>query len=169
MLQGNLLRGHTKSCGCWNLEQAVTNNTTHGLFGTMIFNEWQGIKQRTGNPNHPDWLRYGGRGITFWPAWSASCESFRAGVLAECGRLPGPGESIDRIDNSRGYVPGNIRIATAKKQARNRRSNRPITFNGETLLLVEWSERTGIAHSTIISRLDRYGWSITRALTTPVR
>ncbi len=44
-----------------------------------------------------------------------------------------------------------------------------ITHNGETLYLVEWSERTGIPHKTLAYRLFVSKWTVARALETPVR
>lgn len=131
----------------------------------MLYNEWAQIKRRCRDPRcgSQKWRYYGGRGIDILDEWYNSFEAFRAGVLAECGREPGEGESLDRVNNSKGYVPGNLRIADAKIQARNRRNNRLVTFNGETLCVAAWAERTGIPAQTILWRLNA-GWSDGRAL-----
>lgn len=47
-------------------------------------------------------------------------------------------------------------------------NKKEITYNGETLSKVEWSERTGISAEVISNRL-RKGWTIEDALTIPVR
>lgn len=49
--------------------------------------------------------------------------------------------SIDRIDNNRGYEPGNLRWADDVTQARNTRGNVKVTYAGETLCLKEFVER----------------------------
>jgi hypothetical protein len=41
-----------------------------------------------------------------------------------------------------------------------------LTWNGETLTLVEWSQRTGIQVETLLQRC-RKGWSAEQVLTTP--
>jgi hypothetical protein len=41
-----------------------------------------------------------------------------------------------------------------------------LTWNGETLTLVEWSQRTGIRVRTLLERC-RKGWSVEQVLTTP--
>jgi hypothetical protein len=35
------------------------------------------------------------------------------------------------------------------------------------LLLVEWAERLGITPSGLSMRMDKYGWSVEKALDTP--
>ena len=41
-----------------------------------------------------------------------------------------------------------------------------LTWDGETLTLVEWSQRTGIRVRTLLQRC-RKGWSVEQVLTTP--
>ena len=77
--------------------------------------------------------------------------------------------TIDRIDNDKGYSPDNCRWVTVKTQNRNARSNHLITFEGETHTLIEWCEIKGITRAALNNRINKYGWSINKALTTPVR
>jgi len=88
--------------------------------------------------------------------------------------------SIDRINNNGHYSCGhcddcirngwvmNCRWATMVEQARNTRRSRYLTLNGETKLLMDWAEKTGISDKTVRTRL-RAGWSVERALTTPTK
>jgi len=89
--------------------------------------------------------------------------------LEHVGRRPSPNHSLDRIDNSGGYAPGNVRWATWSQQHRNRRNNRMLEIDGEDLCLVEWSERSGVDPRTIVARLDVMGWDVKRAVFQPPR
>ncbi len=120
--------------------------------------------KRCGNPNTKQYADYGGRGITVCERWKTSFENF----LADMGVKPSPTHSIDRFPNNDGnYEPGNCRWATRAEQCLNRRNNRLISHNNETLPLTVWSDRMGIKREVIADRLNR-GWSVFDALTTPL-
>lgn len=108
---------------------------------------------------------YGGRGLTVHPAW---VESFAA-FLADVGPAPSAAHTLHRIKNDRGYEPGNVAWATKTEQARCRRSNRLLTFQGVTRTVAEWSEVTGISETALNQRLNVYHWPVERALTEPSR
>jgi len=122
------------------------------------------MRSRCNNPNDQSYPRYGGRGISVCERW----DRFEV-FLADMGKRPAPGYSLDRTDNNGNYEPGNCHWATKTDQARNRRSNRRLTHDGRTMTLAEWAHAVALNQNTISRRIDRLGWSVARALTTPVR
>ena len=109
--------GHSKSCGCLKLEKAATQgrlSVTHGMSKTPEWDAYVHAEQRCTNPKDKGWKNYGGRGIKFL---FSSFEKF----YKELGCRP-KGKSLDRKNNNGNYEPGNVRWATSKQQANNRRS-----------------------------------------------
>lgn len=154
-----LRNGGSKSCGC--------SRATHGQSNTATYHLWSNIKNRCLNPNNIAWKDYGGRGIKMHEPWVYDFSSWKEYIEA----LPYYEEqsrSIDRIDNTKGYEPGNLRWATKTEQANNKRDNTYVTFRSETHTISEWSVITGITASAIGNRL-RKGWTTEIALTTPIR
>jgi hypothetical protein len=160
VLVNSLKCGESKSCGC----QRKTR-LTHGKSGTPEYLVWLRMKQRCYDPNATRFEDWGGRGNKVCSRWKHSFPNF----LKDMGAKPTSKHSLDRLDNAQDYSLENCRWATPKEQARNSRHNRYLTHDGLTLILQEWSERTGIASSTIRQRIDFCGWSVEKALTTPVR
>ena len=123
---------------------------------------WRDMLRRCHDPQHGSFHRYGARGIRVCDRWRSDFAVF----LADIGPRPPGGYSLDRIDNAKGYEPGNVRWATTKQQMRNQRGNRLLTIGAETLCLIEWSERSGIDPRTLDGRLRR-GWPTERAVFAP--
>lgn len=121
---------------------------------------------RCGRPSHRDYPRYGGRGICVAPEWIGA-DGFD-NFLSHLGTRPGALYSLDRIDNDRGYEPGNVRWATALQQQNNTCRNRHLTVNGCTRTLSQWSASAGISHASLRARI-RTGWDLETAVTAPPR
>jgi hypothetical protein len=136
--------------------------------GTPIYAIWGQLVYRCTNPQAPEYEGYGARGITCCPEWRDSFEAFHAHV-SQLDHYGEKGYSLDRINNDRGYEPGNVRWATWKEQGRNRRTNHLITYNGTTLTIVEWAERLGIDSRTLYARVTWMKWDVERAFTTSVQ
>lgn len=151
----DLKRGKVVSCGCWNQEK----RTKHGMASSRIYSIWRVMLDRCKNPNNPSYADYGGRGIAVSEEWK-DFETF----YADMGSRP-KGYSLDRIDNDKGYSKDNCKWSTYRDQLNNRRNNRMLEFRGEVKTFGEWAVVTGIGWHTIRSRIDRYGWSVERALT----
>lgn len=138
----------------------------HGLTGSSEYRIWASIKQRATDRAKGDTRRYYfGRGIVLCEEWSQSFAAF----LEHVGPRPSPSHSIDRIDNEKGYEPGNVRWATPCEQGRNTRRNKLLTLGGKTMSLTEWADRLGINQTTIRMRLQTPGWTVEQALAVPVR
>lgn len=167
VLASNLKQGHSLSCGCLVAETTRARSTTHGysVAGgiTKEYLTWQRIKGRCHNPKNHKFPDYGGRGIIVDPSWIDDFPAF----LAHVGPCPSTSHSIDRIENDGNYEPGNVRWATRKTQANNKRNNRLLFHNGQTLNATQWAEKTNIPASSIIRRLN-LGWSDEKTLTTPI-
>jgi hypothetical protein len=155
--------GRTKSCGCYHLKCASARNWKHGLTGTPMHNLWGSMISRCENPKHEAYENYGGRGIKVCERWH-DFVNFNKDV----GPRPSPSHSLDRIDNSGNYEPGNCRWATTRQQCRNTRVNRMLTFKGRTLCVISWAEEVNKPVNAIYCRLDR-GWTTEDALTRPLR
>lgn len=165
LLQPSLHRG--RSCGCLKREKLQQRMTKHGKASTPLHNVWIAMKQRCNNPRNANWHKYGARGIAVCERWQNSFENFAADVGYPPDATLGKW-SLDRIDNNRGYEPGNVRWATPLQQASNTRTVSRLTLRGVTRTRHEWAELIGISSQVISHRLRR-GWTTEQALLTPLR
>lgn len=122
---------------------------------------WGEMIQRCRNPKNKAFKNYGARGIAVCERWW-SFTNFRE----DMGPQP-RGGLLERVDNDRGYSPGNCRWASRQEQNSNRRNCIYVTRNGERVTLKEASRRAGLRYRQVHKRISEYGWTVHRALNTP--
>ncbi len=158
----------------------MSGKPSHGLSRSVEYRAWQTMRLRCHVPTNPAFKDYGARGITVCTRWLRDPRAF----LADVGAKPAPHYEIDRIDNDGGYWcgrpecsecgpagrPCNVRWATRSQNCRNRRSNKMVTYRGETKPLTEWIEALGLApHAAAIQARFRDGWGVDDAFERPLR
>ena len=115
-----------------------------------FYRRWTDMRYRCSNPRHAQYGDYGGRGITVCDRW----QEFAA-FYEDMYSTYQTGVHIDRIDNNAGYSPENCRWATAKQNARNKRSNRWVETPDGPMVLAEAAEKYGIRPDTLWHRIQR--------------
>jgi len=139
---------NVRGCGC--------RATKHGLTDSAEYGIWCGIKARCFNPNNAAYENYGGRGISLHPEWIDDFQSFYDHV----GRRENPEDTLDRIDNEKGYIPGNLQWASRGVQAINRRGTINFIANRETYNLVEFANDVGVRPNWLYHQVRQQGKSL---------
>lgn len=153
----SVITGHTKSCGCLRLDNALA----HGKSKTPEYKAWYNMKRRCYNPG----LRHSCYdGVEVCDRWMRSFENF----YKDMGDKPSDKHSLDRIDTNGNYEPSNCRWATAKEQVRNRNITKYFYHNGAMVTISDLSYTCGIKQNVLRARIVDLGWSIERAITTRV-
>lgn len=169
VLGTNLQRGLTKSCGCYRRDYWREAKTKYPKRSKRLSRIYTSMKDRCYKETDLAYSYYGGRGIKVCDEWRSDPGTFYAWAYSTGYNDDAPrGEcTLDRIDVNGDYFPNNCRWISSKEQARNRRSNRVLSYKGEKHCLVEWAEICGIRYSVLRNRVHS-GWSIERALSEPV-
>lgn len=156
-----LTAGRTKSCGCIGRLSAHRVRHGHARNGkqTRIYWIWLDMIERCERPRHAAFADYGGRGIKVCTRWRQDFRTF----LADVGERPSPQHTLDRRNVDGDYEPDNVRWATRKEQARNKRNNLIVVFRGRAMSLAEAVEISGVNYHTAYNRLHD-GCSVEEAL-----
>lgn len=180
LISANALQGNrTKSCGCWSKDFPPA--VMHGLCDTPEAKSYYHMRDRCTNASHPFFDDYGGRGITICDRWlNGTSIKYGLACFVEDMGTKQPRQSIDRIDNDKGYWCGhcgecvalnrtaNCRWSNPMEQANNTRRNIILTWNGHSQTMAEWGRTIGISNRTLWQRL-KSGWDVEKTLTTPIR
>lgn len=129
---------------------------------TKCYRAWLAMRKRCRSEGHPDYHRYGGRGINICAEWDDYENFYRwsleNGIADDL--------TIDRIDNNGNYEPSNCRWTTWDVQKKNNNYEHRIEFNGMCNSIRGWARHLGVRDSTLHYRLKH--WTLERALTTGV-
>lgn len=145
--------GHTKSCGCLKEKHGKTSSGAH--------NSWISMKKRVRYEKTNCHEIY--KNVEIHPEWEHDFNAF----YAYMGDRP-EGFSLDRIDNEKGYVPENVRWASAKTQANNKTNSKRVMFNGEPITYAQAAAILGCDQSAVAWR-RKNGWSDEKIMSTPRR
>lgn len=134
----------------------------HGFCGRTErapeYDAWRAISRRCNNPNDRAFHNYGGRGIRI-------CDDWRKDFLAffnHIGPRPSKLHTLERINNDGHYEPGNVRWATRREQAFNRRSNRYIAIEEIDYTPQQLAKQLGIKVNSLYWRMRH--WPMSRVL-----
>jgi hypothetical protein len=169
-----LRNGAIKSCGCGQREGVAAANTLHGCSNRKArllaaeYNTWANMKARCLRSTHPQYDKYGGRGIKVCDRWLEPDGRGFMNFLEDMGPKPSTKHSIDRIDVNGHYEPSNCRWATDKEQANNKTKSQLFYVNGYWKTLSEWCTYLNLPYNTVRSRVKKLGWTVEDALTTPI-
>ena len=108
------------------------------------------------------------RGIRVCDEWS-SFDAFALYIESHVGIPDFESQrwTLDRIENDKGYEPGNVRWATYKDNLRNRRVNRTVQWQGRAITIAELADLCGQPYGLLMDRIARRGWAPEKAVATP--
>ena len=166
----NLTYGYTKSCGCGVAERNKKIFTKHGARAKenekteRLYGIWKNMNCRCSKSlsrSNPIYNRYIGRGITVCDEWKHNYLAFKEWALSN-----GYEEhlTIDRINNDGNYEPSNCRWITIQEQARNRRTNVFLEYDGKKYVLKDLAKLFGIDRNTLKYHLFVKGRTIEETL-----
>lgn len=161
-----LISGFTLSCGCLSKEAAAESGKmrrTHYASKTSEYMIWASMVQRCRNSKAKAYHFYGGKGIDVCDAW-LKFENF----IADMGTKPFIKASLERVDNQKGYEPGNVIWADQEAQANNKCSSVRVLYNEKLWTLKELAEISVVSLGTLRSRIYQHKWTPEQAVTTPV-
>lgn len=126
-LIGNVRSGHTKSCGCLNVESIRNRSITHGKSRTPLYAIYNTMMARCYNKNNEKYSNYGGRGIDVCKEWRDDFDIFYYFSVEKGWNC---WLQLDRIDNDKGYSPENCRFVQNVSNANNKKRLRKDNTTG---------------------------------------
>lgn len=122
-----------------------------------LYHLYCGMKQRCYSPRNPSYKFYSSKGITVCDEWLNDFYAFKKWALSNGYDYTKSRkeQSIDRIDNSKGYFPSNCRFVSHSENCKNTSRNIWIEYGGKKQVLNDWSIELGIPFDTLKKRLKK--------------
>lgn len=174
VLNFSLRAGRSQSCGSASCRSPMPAharsaigdaNRTHGMTGTPEYQAWRAAIDRCERKANKAYDRYGGRGIAVCSEWRESFEAF----YRDMGPRPSRRHTLERVDNSEGYGPGNCEWREWEPQNRNRRNTVMVEWRGMTVPLAKIAARAKIDYGNLYRRVFQLGWDIEKAIQRPLK
>lgn len=165
------------SCGCFNAERIKANppHTTHGLNSHPLWDVYRAIIDRCTRPSCNRYKNYGAKGVIICPEWKGNYPAFYEWAInngwKEGLQLDKDIKYKEKHGTNTGmiYSPEYCSFITSKENNRNRTTSVFAEYNGQRKTLAEWAEEYGVSQQTLGKRINEYGYSIEKALTTPIK
>jgi len=156
----HLVRLRVRSCGC------LSGDKSGDAGKKGLYNTWRAMKNRC-KPEYFNSKIYHKKGISVCDEWGGSYLAFKKWALNNGYKT---GLHIDRINNSKGYHPGNCHFVTNMVNANNRDDTFYVNYKGRKIALMLLLREIGkIKHAPAIrSRISR-GWNHEKAIDTEIR
>ncbi len=116
---------------------------------------WAMMIEKCHNPKCRQFPNYGGKNIHVCDQWRGPGGFQR--FLADVREQPRPGTGLRRVDESRGFEPGNVEWCDS-------RGRKLLSHEGRTMSVAAWARERKMKDSTLRARL-RKGWTTEGALT----
>lgn len=165
------------SCGCVKVARNVELQTTHGYSKHPLHTAWQAMKQRCYNQNHPEYLRYGAKGVLVCDAWKDDAAAFISWALTngwEKGKHLDKDIASDATGVTRVYGPDTCQFITNKKNVSysasrtNHLHNKRIRITPEHVIAIKQLYKSGQMHQyELATKFSVSQASIWRALQEP--
>ena len=159
----NSIERGSRYCDTCNKYNVAKSKEKFIIKDRRLYRIWKAMNHRCHNPTDPNYVDYGGRGISVCEEWrDTSSEGFN-NFYKDVGMYPTTKHSIDRGDVNLGYTKGNITWVTQKQQMNNVRNNHMLPWKGQEYTLQQIGELLGIKPNTILTRLRR-GYPLSQAV-----
>lgn len=159
---------NTISCGDCNYkkEKIRKTHTKHGLRNHLLYARHRQMMERVYNPACKQFKTYGDLYVEDYLQNLVNYVTYMTDsvLFPNWEEEVAAGKTVDRIDNTKGYVRGNLRYLTTAEQNRNTSRNVWIFFKGSVLCFRDACKKSGINSETVGWRVE-HGWSIGMALT----
>ena len=165
-----ILKSHFKCCKeCYNniyKHKRIQHISSDGDTNTnssyhRLYNIWVNLRRRCRSPLSDAYYRYGARGIDVCEEWFNSYISFKEWSLSNGYRND---LTLDRIDNDGDYEPSNCRWATDYEQARNKRTNHMLEYNGRNYCITDLARFLNIPHASFYTYLKKANNNVDEAV-----